>query len=83
MTIHSLCPRRKLALYWVTKELAQVLSTEISCCISWMSSSLDSRSICKWPSVSLVPHMYYFGAHIGGLTCLIATVSPVALSIAL
>jgi hypothetical protein len=34
ITIHSLLPRRKLALYWVTWELAQVLSTEIS---AWMS----------------------------------------------
>ena len=45
MIIHSLCPFRKLALYWVTKELAQVLRTVISAWISWMSSSLDSRSI--------------------------------------
>lgn len=30
MTIHSLLPRRKLALYWVTCKLAHVLSTEIS-----------------------------------------------------
>ena len=32
-------------MYWVTKGLSQVLSTEISCCMSCMSSSLDSRSI--------------------------------------
>lgn len=34
MTIHNLLPRRKLALYWVTWELAQVLRTEISAWIS-------------------------------------------------
>lgn len=46
MTIHSLTPRTKLVLYWVTKGLAQVLSSAISCWISRMSSSLPSRSIC-------------------------------------
>lgn len=46
MMIHSLWPRRKHPLYWVTKMLAHVLRTEISPCISWISSSLDSRSIC-------------------------------------
>lgn len=45
MTIHSLWPFRKLPLYCVTNELAHVLRTEISCWISCMSSSLDSRSI--------------------------------------
>lgn len=57
MTIHSLCPRKKLVLYWVTYELPHVLRTAISCWISWMSSSLDSRSICAEQRVSfaLVP----------------------------
>lgn len=77
MTIHSLYPRRKLVLYWVTKGLAQVLNTEISCWISWISSSLDSRSI--WATISgqarLATRCYR--------TCLMATTSPVALSIAL
>lgn len=45
ITIQSLLPRRKLALYWVTWELAQVLRTEISAWMSWISSSVDSRSI--------------------------------------
>lgn len=45
MIIHSLWPRRNEPLYWVTKGLAQVLKTAISAWISWMSSSLDSRSI--------------------------------------
>lgn len=31
MTIHSLWPLKKLALYWVTNGLAQVLRTDISC----------------------------------------------------
>ena len=47
ITIQSLCPLRKLALYCVTNALAQVARTEISCWISWISSSLDSRSICR------------------------------------
>jgi hypothetical protein len=45
MTIHNLWPRKKLVLYCVTYVLPHVLRTAISCCISWMSSSLDSRSI--------------------------------------
>jgi hypothetical protein len=47
ITIHNLWPRKKLVLYCVTYELPHVLRTAISCWISWMSSSLDSRSICK------------------------------------
>lgn len=47
MTIHSLCPLKKLSLYCVTNGEAHVLKTEISCWISWISSSLDSRSICS------------------------------------
>lgn len=45
MTIHSLCPWRKLPRYCVTYELAHVASTDISCWMSWISSSLVSRSI--------------------------------------
>jgi len=81
MTIHSLWPRRKLPLYCVTYELAHVLRTEISCCISWMSSSLDSRSI--WEAIAcrlaIVRLVSYGRIH----TCLMATVSPVAFSMAL
>ncbi|KAG9765937.1 Pkinase-domain-containing protein, partial [Aureobasidium melanogenum] len=47
MTIHSLTPRTKLALYRVTCSLEHVLKRAISCWISWISSSLPSRSICR------------------------------------
>lgn len=48
-------------MYWVTKVLAHVLRTEISPCISWMSSSLDSRSI--WGHVSC--HAWVLAKHAG------------------
>jgi len=76
MTIHSLWPLRKLEIYWVTKGLAHVLSTDISCCISRMSSSLDSRSICTESALSR-------RARREKLTCLMATTSPDFLSMAL
>lgn len=78
ITIHSLYPLKKLVLYCVTNGLAQVLSTEISCWISCISSSLDSRSIyggCQSVSTSATSST--------SLTCLMATTSPVARSIAL
>jgi len=45
MTIHSLTPLTKLVLYLVTNGLEHVLSSAISCWISFMSSSVPSRSI--------------------------------------
>lgn len=45
ITIHNLYPRKKLVIYWVTNGLSHVLKTEISCCMSCISSSLVSRSI--------------------------------------
>jgi len=77
ITIQSLCPRKKLSLYWVTYGLAHVLSTAISCWISWISSSLDSRSIYDQRQP------LHLGRTRLALTCFIATISPVALSIAL
>jgi hypothetical protein len=42
-------------MYCVTNGLAQVLRTDISCCISKISSSLDSKSICTESAICLVP----------------------------
>jgi hypothetical protein len=45
MTIHNFTPFTKLVLYSVMYGLWQVLSSDISACISASSSLLSSRSI--------------------------------------
>jgi len=96
MTIHSFWARRKAVLYWVTKGLAQELRTAISAWMSVMSSSEDSRSTCAMSHSQYqlmrdklerdrlkgeVGEVDW--ARVVDLTCLIATISPVAFSIAL
>lgn len=93
MMIHSLVPRRKLPRYCVTYGLAHVAKTAISCWISWMSSSLDSRSIWRMKTINrrnrartkrIFPtDQNNQESRPNKRTCFTATISPVALSMAL